>query len=66
MILTPEQEYDMVEWVKSNPSFFNKTMTNYKNTELKKCLWNVNGGDAIAENLNYENQVWQADEKSGQ
>ncbi len=39
LILTPNQEDNVVEWLKSNEYLFNKTLNAYKDTEMKNRLW---------------------------
>uniref|UniRef100_UPI00358E1E0C uncharacterized protein n=1 Tax=Myxine glutinosa TaxID=7769 RepID=UPI00358E1E0C len=39
VILTEEQEYDMVEWVLQNPLFYDKSMTSFREKAKKQALW---------------------------
>ncbi len=49
MILTPEQEYDIVAWLKNNVCIFNKRISDYKNTELNNSLCSDNGDEPKVE-----------------
>ncbi len=37
--LTVEEEGDMAEWLKVNPCLYNKKLETYRNTDMKKRLW---------------------------
>ncbi len=37
--LTVEEEDDMAEWLKMNPCLYNKKLKTYRNTDMKKRLW---------------------------
>ncbi len=37
--LTFEEEDDMAEWLKMNPCLYNKKLETYRNTDMKKRLW---------------------------
>ena len=39
VILSPEMEEDMVEWLKVNPMFYNKQLNSFKCTGNKNKLW---------------------------
>ncbi len=49
LILTAEQEDDIVKWLKGNPCLFNKKLNDYRNTELKSLLWNLKGEELQVE-----------------
>ncbi len=37
--LTVEEEDNMAEWLKMNPCLYNKKLETYRNTDMKKRLW---------------------------
>ncbi len=37
--LTPEQEEDMIQWLRDHPVLWNKKLTDYKDITLKDALW---------------------------
>uniref|UniRef100_UPI00358E8931 uncharacterized protein n=1 Tax=Myxine glutinosa TaxID=7769 RepID=UPI00358E8931 len=39
VILTEEQEYDMVEWLSQNPLFYDKSMKSFREKAKKQALW---------------------------
>ncbi len=41
--LTPEQEDELIEWVKDNPILYHRKMNVYKRTDKKTALWDAKG-----------------------
>ncbi len=48
--LTGEEDDDMAEWLKMNPCLYNKKLETYRNTDMKKKLWE----DKVAEFTNVD------------
>uniref|UniRef100_UPI00358F2F0F uncharacterized protein n=1 Tax=Myxine glutinosa TaxID=7769 RepID=UPI00358F2F0F len=59
VVLTEEQEHDMVEWLSQNPLFYDKSMTSFREKAKKHALWVAKAseiGRSVAQVTAYEVQ----------
>lgn len=57
MIISVEQEDNMIVWLKVNKCLFNKKLNDYKDTKNKNHLWSAKAEELKNRDSNFEDLV---------